>query len=67
MECPDGIGLGCGVWEMPVRIKTKSSPHLCGGGVLNDRCHFKLKFKYFSTCFSSFVVVVVYSTFDVQD
>ena len=42
VECPDGIGLGCGVWEMPLRIKKKSSPHLCGGRVLTDRSHFTI-------------------------
>ncbi len=36
VECPDGIGLGGGVWEMRVRIKKKSSPTFGGERVLAE-------------------------------
>ena len=40
VECPDRIGLGCGVWEMRMRRINRVRPHLGGGGVLTDRFHF---------------------------
>ena len=42
VECPDGIGLSCGVWEMPVPLKKRIASHLCGGRVLAGRFHFTI-------------------------
>ena len=60
MECPDGIGLGCGMWEMPVRIKKKSSPHLCGGRVSTDRFHFTIKIQRFLFIVECCCILIIY-------